>query len=51
MAKKTEYIIKGKHLTVTKGQDGKEIWTWDWDKLAEECSKAIAAWEKKNRKK
>ncbi len=42
-------ILKGKHLTIKRTADGKEIFIWDWKKLEKEVAKAISDFEKKQK--
>lgn len=53
MAKKEKdtIILKGKHLTIRRTPEGKDIFEWDWLKLEKEVSKAIGDFEKDQKKK
>ena len=42
-------ILKGKHLTIRRTAEGKEVFIWDWKKLEKEVAKAISDFEKKQK--
>ena len=43
---KEEIVLKGKHLTIKRTIEGKEVLIWDWKKLEKEISKAIKDYDK-----
>lgn len=48
---KETIVLKGKHLTIKRTADGKEVFIWDWKKLEKEVAKAIKDHEKSKKKK
>lgn len=44
-------ILKGKHLTIKRTAEGKEVFIWDWKKLEKEVAKAIRDYEKSQKAK
>ena len=53
MSKKPKEVIilKGKHLTIKRTAEGKEVFIWDWKKLEKEVAKAIRDYEKSQKAK
>lgn len=48
---KDKIILKGKHLTIRRTPEGKDIFEWDWLKLEKEVAKALSDFEKAEKKK